>query len=88
MTAAGRGQKPPSRPLAAVELTHLHYDEMLERDEKARNIPQEESGTTVASINRWISDARLAALSRVVSGEAIRREGSSTLREAQSNGAP
>ncbi len=68
--ASGIETLAPRRALTAVELAHLHYDETLERDEMARNSPREEGHVSVPSWNRFISDGRLKALARVVSGEA------------------
>lgn len=68
--ASGIGTLSPRRALSAVELAHLHYDEMLERDEMARNSPREEGQVSVPSWNWFIGDVRLKALARVVSGEA------------------
>jgi hypothetical protein len=67
---SGDEKRMPRRLLTAVELAHLHYEEMLEHDEKARNFPREPGEPTVASLNRLFSDGRLAALARVASGSA------------------
>jgi hypothetical protein len=69
----GNGKAPP-RLLSRAELAHLHYDEMLDRDEQARNIPVELSGVSVPSINALFSDARLDALRRIASGDAETEE--------------
>ena len=53
-----------------MELAHLHYEEMLERDDKRRDISVEQSRITAARWNRVFGDGYRAALTRVASGEA------------------
>lgn len=67
---SGHERRTPRRPLTAIELAHLHYDELLQTDDRRRDLPPELTGITVPSWNRFISDARIKALARVVSGEA------------------
>jgi hypothetical protein len=71
--------RPPQRRLTLVELAHLHYDELLQEDEVARNGPEELIGVTVPAMNAVFADGRRKALARVVSGEAQEDEISALL---------
>jgi hypothetical protein len=66
----GHERRTPRRRLTAIELAHLNYDELLRTDDRLRDLPPELTGITVPSQNRFISDARIRARTRVVCGEA------------------
>jgi integrase len=59
----------PMRVLTAVELAHLHYDELLLTDDRLRDLSRD-SGVSVAGWNRWFADGQRAALKRIAAGEA------------------
>jgi integrase len=78
------GPRAPRRPLTRLEIAHLLYQELLERDSRARDVPVVSSAErvqvldtlidvrplTVPGWNRFIGDAWVEALQRVASGEA------------------
>ncbi len=59
-----------ARPLTAVELAYLHYDELLLTDDRLRDLPKKLTGVSVPELNRLFADGHRAALSRVAAGEA------------------
>lgn len=59
------GDRPPQRHLTNVELSHLHYDELLQEDEVARNVPKQLTGVTVPRMSALCADGHRKALARV-----------------------